>query len=433
MSKAISDETKIDGTSGQDVFVGKASLKSHYWIGASSFLAATLIVYLTYSQLSGFIVADNFFERSKMRTAVVNRGDFERSISVEGNVVATFNPTLYAQDLGEVFLKVDEGDSVVKGQTLAVIVNPELLSRLKREQAALELFNVELETLKNQVKQRELEASQSLTLLKINLGAERRELDRMSQIVNVGSISVNDFEKTKDRVHALEVQVSNGTQQNRLTIENHIFELRTKVLSINQQELLVVDLQRQVEALELRSPVDGVVGHIQVNEQDTVARKQPILNVVDLSSYELEVLIPEAYAESLQRGLEVRVTYRNQEHAAHLASISPEVKQGSVSARVVFDATAPAALRQNLRLNNKIILESKQNVLKVRRGPFVESHGGRGVYSLGADDLAYYKKIQIGSVGINEVEIVSGLTEGEVVIISNTAELLGSDTVLITN
>ncbi len=48
-------------------------------------------------------------------------------------------------------------------------------------------------------------------------------------------------------------------------------------------------------------------------------------------------------------------------------------------------------------------------------------------------DLAHYRKIEIGSIGINEVEIVSGLSVGESVIISNTAELLGSDTVLIPN
>jgi len=137
-------ELKIDGTSGQDVFVGKASHKSRYLIGTGSFLAIVFIAYFSYHYLSGFIVADNFFERSKMRTAVVSRGDYERSISVEGNVIATFNPNLYAQDAGEIFLKVIEGDAVNQGQLLAIIENPELVSLLKREQAALELFNVEL-------------------------------------------------------------------------------------------------------------------------------------------------------------------------------------------------------------------------------------------------------------------------------------------------
>jgi HlyD family secretion protein len=432
VNNKLTDQFHIDGTSGQDVYVGKASNKKRYLVGAGILLLVTVVAYFSHSLLSGFLIADNFYERNKMRTATVVRGDYERSISVEGNVVATFNPMLYAQAVGEIFLLVEEGDVVVKDQELAVIENPELQNQIKREQAAQQLLNVELDTLENQVKQRQLEADQSLTLLTINLDAERREMERMAKIVSDGSISINEFEKSKDRVHALEVQVNNSTQQNQLTRENHVFEVRTKKLTIDQQDLLVSDLQRQIDDLTLTSPVDGIVGDIKVNEQDTVVRNQAILNVVDLTSYEIEVLIPETYAESLQKGLPVKVKYRNQEHDAQLASISPQVSNGSVSARVTFSGTAPKGLRQNLRLNNKIILESKQNVLKVKRGPFVESHGGRGVYSL-EGDLAHYRSIQIGSIGINEVEIVSGLKEGEAVIISNTAELLGADTVLITN
>lgn len=372
-----------------------------------------------------------------MRTAEVELGDFERSISVEGNVVATFSPTLYAQDSGDIYLHVDEGDTVTAGTLLAVIENPELVSLLKREQASLELLEVELETLRNQILQQELNDKQNLTLLKIQLEAERRELARMSLIVSDGSISVNNFEKLKDTVHALEVQLKNSEEQNELSIDNHLLELRTKALFIEKQRLLTDDISRQVAALQIKSPVDGVIGDVQVKEQDTVAKKQPIMKIVDLSSYQLEVLIPETYADSLSKGLAVKVTYRNDEHPAQLESISPQVQNGSVAARVEFVGAAPSGLRENLRLNSKIILEQKPNVLKVRRGPFVESHGGRGVYVMdgGKSDaaMATFRSIKIGAVGLNEVEVISGLSLGERIIISNTAELLGAERVLITD
>jgi HlyD family secretion protein len=122
-------ENKISDTSGQDVFVGSRSNRAR---NIKRLLAVVFIVALTllgYDYLKGFIVADNFFERSKLRTAIVERGDYERSISVEGNVVAAFRPTLYAQDTGEVYLKVQEGDIVRKDQLLATIDNPALVSQ----------------------------------------------------------------------------------------------------------------------------------------------------------------------------------------------------------------------------------------------------------------------------------------------------------------
>ena len=425
-------DIKIDGTAGQDVFVGTVpNHKRTILISAIVTIGIALSVFVA-SYIYDFLIADDFFESSRVRTAIVERGRFERSISVEGNVVATFNPTLYAQDLGVVSLNVGEGDEVREGELLAVIANPELTSHLRRQQSVLELQRVELDTLRNQLKQRKLEATQALTLLKINLEAGRRELERMSKIVSKGSISINDYEKLKDDVHALEVQVENTVQQNRLTRENHEYELRTKSLSIEQQTLLVNDLQRQVDELSIRSPVDGVVGDVQVNERDTVVRNQPIMNVVDLSSYEVEVLTPETYAESLEPGLSAFITYRNHEYRGKLSAISPEVKQGSVSARIVFEGETPPGLRQNLRLNNRIILESRDNVLKVKRGPFVEAHGGRGVYILDGD-LAKFRPVRVGSTGLNDVEIISGVEPGETLIISNTAELMGAETVLITN
>lgn len=433
----MSSDLKIAGTGGQDVFVGKSLRKLRIVFISAVSVIGIAVAYLAYARLGGYVSADNFFERSSVRTATVARGDFERSISVEGSVVATSSPTLYAQDAGEIRLLVAEGETVSAGQLLATIDNPELASRLKREQASLELLTVEQDTLKNQIQQQELTDEQGLTLLTIKREAARRELERMAKVVNVGTISENDFEKIKDDVHALEVQVDNAYEQNLLKKENHTLEQRTKSLVIAQQALLVTDLQRQVDALQITAPVNGVVGEIKVKELDTVGPKQPVLNIVDLSSYQVDVLIPETYAESLQQGLAVRVTYHNQEHAAHLSSISPQVQQGGVAARVEFDGVAPQGLRENLRLNNKIVFESKKNVLKVQRGPFVESHGGRGVYVMENNDarasMASFRRINVGSVGVNEVEVLSGLAEGDLIIISNTAELAGAESVLLTD
>ncbi|MBO6655865.1 MAG: HlyD family efflux transporter periplasmic adaptor subunit [Pseudomonadales bacterium] len=425
-------DTKIEGTAGQDVYVGTPPSRSRNLKIVVFGLLLGLLGWLFATYLYGFFVADDYFESAKVRSADVQRGDFERAISVEGNVVATFNPMLYAQDSGVIALHVDEGSSVKTGASLAIIDNPELTSELKRQESALELLKVELDTLINKLAQQDLQAEQSLTLLKINLGAEQRELERMSKIVEQGSIALNDYEKIKDRVHSLEVQIENTVEQNRLTSEVRAYEVRTKELTIEQQALLVSDLQRQVNLLHMASPVDGVVGDIQVNERDTVARNQPILNVVDLSSYQVEVLIPETYAESLKVGLPARIDYRNKEHEGSLVSISPEVKLGSVTARVEFASTAPGGLRQNLRLNTKIVLEAKENVLKVKRGPFVEAHAGRGAYVLNGD-LAEYRRIRLGALSITEVEILQGVEENETLIISDTAELMGSQTVLITD
>jgi HlyD family secretion protein len=58
-------------------------------------------------------------------------------------------------------------------------------------------------------------------------------------------------------------------------------------------------------------------------------------------------------------------------------------------------------------------------VLKVPRGPFLEAGGGSEVY-LVQESMAVLHPIRVGSVSVGEVEIVSGLDEGDRIIISDT-------------
>jgi HlyD family secretion protein len=63
-----------------------------------------------------------------------HRGTLVRDASVNGRVVAAVSPTLYAAS-STVNLKVAAGDTVKKGEVLAVLESPDLSDALKREQS----------------------------------------------------------------------------------------------------------------------------------------------------------------------------------------------------------------------------------------------------------------------------------------------------------
>ena len=76
-------------------------------------------------------------DRSRVSIATVERGNFVRDISADGQVVAAVSPTLYANALGTVTLKVHAGDTVTKGQVLAVVDSPDLTAKFSQEDATL--------------------------------------------------------------------------------------------------------------------------------------------------------------------------------------------------------------------------------------------------------------------------------------------------------
>jgi HlyD family secretion protein len=164
-----------------------------------------------------------------------------------------------------------------------------------------------------------------------------------------------------------------------------------------------------------------------------VGRNQEVMSVVDLTAFEIEAQVPESYADDLGLGMPAEVLVGIQAYPGRLVSISPEIIQNQVTARVRFDGEMPPGLRQNQRLTTRILMEEKQDVLTLQRGQFLDSGGSRIAYVLGPDKVAHRRAIEVGARSLAAVEIVQGLAEGEVVVISSIDAFRGADSVLVTD
>jgi HlyD family secretion protein len=95
------------------------------------------------------------------------------------------------------------------------------------------------------------------------------------------------------------------------------------------------------------------------------------------------------------------------------------VVKNMVLARIRFDGEQPKGLRQSQRVTARLLIEEKPNVLMVPRGPFVEQDGGRYAYAV-RDGIAVRTPITMGATSISAVEILSGLKQGDKVVVAGT-------------
>lgn len=421
---------KIADTSAQDVTLEPPSRRRN-WIVAL-FLLLVLVagsVFLA-PRLNRWLQAEDSVAAERLRFAQVERGHFVRDISVQGRVVAAVSPTLYASQNGVVTFLVESGDSVKANQVLASIESPEIENRLAQEESRLLSLQVELERQTITTRQQELENQKSRDEANIALKAAQREMTRAQLAFTQGAMIEVDYEKAQDDLATAELLFKHAELDTELDNERLQFELETRRLSVKQQELLVADLKRQVEELNILSPVSGIVGNLLVNQKTNVAQNQPILSVVDLSAFEVEVLVSESYADDLAIGMPAEVRAGSELFEATLVAVSPEIIENQVSGRVRFDAGVPPGLRQNQRLSTRILLEEKQDVLMVQRGQFFDSGNGRVAYVV-EDGVAYRRPIVSGATSLNRVEILEGLREGDTIITSSTDAFDGVETVLI--
>lgn len=424
---------KIRDTASQDVALdNKPRLRRRRWYLLGGGIALLLALALLIPAVIRMLSADASVSASRLSFASVERGEFINDIAAEGRVVAAVSPTLYAATAGSASLKVNAGDTVKKGQILAVIDSPELTSRYSQESSTLSSMQTDLERERINAKKAALKSQETVDLANVKLEAAQREMKRADSAWGFHVISAQDYEKARDELAAAKLEYANALADTKLDKEGLNFDVRTKELQVNRERLLVKDLQRQVNDLKIRSPIDGQVGQVFIAPRATVAANAQLLTVVDLSALEVEVTVPESFARDLAVGMATDITGNGGAWKGEVSAISPEVVNGEVAARVRFLDSKPENLRQNQRLSVRIVLDKRNNVLTVARGSFIDESGGRYAYVV-EDGIAVKTPIQIGATSIDKVEILKGLKEGDRIVISGTDNFNGAARVAISN
>ncbi|MBW3566834.1 MAG: efflux RND transporter periplasmic adaptor subunit [Proteobacteria bacterium] len=423
----------IRDTSAQDVVIDSGPARRRKLkTAAIAAGAVALLLVIALPAYNRWASAEISVPLERLRIANIERTDFVRDVGVTGRIVAAVAPTLYSTAIGTVTLEVKAGDTVEQGQVLATVDSPEVVNELAREQANLESIIGAWERQKIDSRSAELQNQQSVDLAKVRLDAARREAERAQLSYDEGVMSRQEMEKSYDELATAEVEYKHAVENAELAKDSLVFELRSRQLEVDRQKLLVANLQRRADELTIRSPVSGMVGNVAVAQRSAVAANTPVLTVVDLTALEVETQIPESYADSLGLGMPAEINYGASSYPGVVTAVSPEVQNAQVTTRVRFEGDAPQDLRQNQRVSVRIVMETKDDVLTVQRGPFLESGSGRMAYVV-RDGLAVRTPIRVGSASVNRVEIVDGLQEGDRIVISSTDSFENAETVYLTD
>ncbi|MEN5069062.1 efflux RND transporter periplasmic adaptor subunit [Stenotrophomonas sp. TWI1183] len=362
--------------------------------------------------------ASRSFDSARVRIAEVTRGDMVRDIAADGRVIAANNPVLYAISAGNVNLKVVAGDVVKQGQELAVIDSPELRSKLAQEQATLAGLQAEASRATLDATLARATAQKDTDQAVIERQAAVRDLERYKRGFDGGAVPQVDVAKAEDTVKKSDIQLEHARKDALLKAQGADLDARNKRLLADRQRAVVTEVERQVDALTLRAPFDGQVGQVQATQHTNVVANAPILGVVDLSRFEIEIKVPESFARELTIGMPAQLTGGSGQFAGEISAVSPEVVAGEVNARIRFADKQPQGLRQSQRMQARVLLDTRRNALKIERGPFVEQGNGYAYVMDGSS--AVRRPVKLGVSSLGEVEILSGLQPGDRVVVSGS-------------
>lgn len=393
------------------------------WWRYRKVIVACAGVVLILGLLGGLLVhfsgTETSVDRARLTVATVERGSFVHDVAADGQVVAAVSPTLYAPAPGIVGLKVHAGDTVSKGQVLAVIESPDLTAKLSQEEVTLQNLRIDRERAERDAEQKLKQLQSAYRQAEVDRQTAQRELDRSRKAYELGSYSELQMLRAQDALEKAAFHFDEAKSNYEAQPQQNRFDIGSKQTLLERQKLVVSDLRRQVDLLGIRSPVEGQVGQVQIVDRASVAKDSPLLTVVDLSALEVEIKVAENLARDLKPGMPADLEGYGKHWPGVVKGVSPEVVNGDVVARVRFTGERSAGLRQSQRLAVRIFIDRRKDVLMVDRGAFVDEGGGNFVYVV-RGNLAERHSVRLGAESVAKVEIVDGLAVGDQIVISGT-------------
>jgi HlyD family secretion protein len=176
--------------------------------------------------------------------------------------------------------------------------------------------------------------------------------------------------------------------------------------------------QAQVSYAEVRSPLTGVISDRPLNIGEMASSSSAIVSVVDLSRVVARASIPVAQAAVIRVGRPAIISNGTVELSGKVTVVSPAVDPNTTTVQVWAEATN---IGERLKLGStvQISIDAEQipNALVVPASALLPSdEGGEKVMVAGTDGLAHERAIKTGIRSGDDVQILSGISDGERVI-----------------
>ena len=364
----------------------------------------------------------------------VARGEFNDYIRVTGQVQPITTVQLSPLEAGVVErLVVEEGASVHKGDVLVELSNTSLTLEILNSEAELaEKQNILRNTLIS-MEQQKLDLRLDKVQLDLDVERKRRTWQQNEELYRNNLIAREDWLQSKEDYEL-------AAKKRELNIERQVQDSLYRTVQIEQMEDNLANMKRNMELirqrignLQVKSPIDGEVGLLDVVLGQSVTSGQKIGQVNDLSDYKVEAQIDESYIDRVRAGLDATFERQDTAFTMRLRKVYPEVRNGQFRADFTFVGAHPRNIRSGQTYYLHLELGQPTDAVIIPRGSFYQSTGGAWIYVVAPEgDRAYKRQIRIGRQNPQYYEVLEGLEPGERVIVSGY-ENYGANDVLILN
>ena len=358
-------------------------------------------------------------KRKDLNISTVDKGVIEVSVSASGKVIPAFEEIINSpinSRIVEVYKR--GGDSVDVGTPI-----------LKEDLQSTETeYNKQLdeEQMKSlQLEQQRVTNHNKLSEMEMNLKVSRMELDRKAvELRNeryLDSLGAGTTDKVRQveldyNVSILKLKEDEQKYKNEQALAEA--DLKVKELELNIFRKSLAETRRTLEDAQIRSPRKAILTYVNNEIGSQIGQGAKVAIVSDLSHFKIEGEIADTYGDRIAAGSKAVIKIGSEKLDGTVSDVTPLSKNGVISFTVQLEEDNHKRLRSGLKTDVYVMNAVKDDVLRIANSSYYVGKGEYELFVVNGNQLLK-RKVQLGDSNFEYVEVVSGLQEGDQVIVSD--------------
>ncbi|HWL89358.1 MAG TPA: HlyD family efflux transporter periplasmic adaptor subunit, partial [Polyangiaceae bacterium] len=358
-------------------------------------------------------------DRATVWTDTVKRGTMLRDVQGVGSLVPEQVRWLTATTPARVLEVRAHSGAVVQPETIVVVLdNPDLVLQSLEADRQKTAAEAELVNLEAHLRNAHLAQQAAVVGLSADATESARRAEADEELAKRGFLSKLEMAQSQGRAEALDGRVQLETKRIGALEKEASAQLASQHAQVERLGSIAAFRRRQLDELQVRAGVAGVLADVPVQVGQWVTQGIELGKVAQPEKLKAELRVAETQAKDVQVGQTANVDTHNGLVTGRVTRMDGAVQNGTVKIDVTFEGPLPQGARPDLSVDGRIEIERLDDTLYVGRPPMATPQGSVTCFKVLGEE-AVRVPVQLGRSSVKTVEVVSGLREGDTVILSD--------------
>ena len=371
-------------------------------------------------------------DKKSLITSQVDRGTIDVSITATGKVVPAFEEVIISPISAQILeVYAHSGDTVDVGTPLLRLDLQSAQTDYSKALDEQEIRRQQMVQLTTNTETQLSDRRMQLEVEEMKIGQLEAQLRNEQYLDSLGS-------GTKDRVHQAEITLRTAQMQLKQLRQQYENEVRVRKADLRMKQLQdgiadksLEETRRTLDGANIRSPRKATLTYICSEIGSIVGSGSKVAVISDLTHFKVDCSIADTYSDRVLAGGRVLVKIGKERLFGTINTVTPLSQDGVITFTVLMDNPSHPKLRSGLKAEVFVITSIKEDILRIRNGSYYTGAGDYTLFIYKDEHTLVPRTVHLGDCNYDYVEVISGLEEGDSVVVSDMQRYKGKEKIRI--